>query len=45
MKSSAVTGGPFDPAFQFIKLEIHKAFPCFLNFNLWQGLSQRMLAD
>ena len=45
MKSPAMIGGSFSPTLQFIKLEIHKVFLRFLNFNLCQNLSPLILAD
>ena len=44
-KSSAVIGGFFGSTFQFRKLEIHKVFLHFLNFNLRQTLSPLTLVD
>ena len=45
MKSSAVAGGSFAATLQFEKLEIHKVFPSFPNFDLHQNLSPSTLAD
>jgi hypothetical protein len=45
MKSSAVAGGSFVATLQFEKLEIHKVFLSFPNFDLHQNLSPSTLAD
>ena len=45
MKLSVVISGPFAPTFQFVKLETHKVFLHFLNFNLCQNFSPLILAD
>ena len=44
-KSPVAAGGSFAPAIQFEKLEIHKVFLRFPNFNLEQNVSLIALAD
>jgi hypothetical protein len=45
LQSPAATDGSFAATLQFEKLEIHKVFLRFSNFNLIQNLSPVTLAD